>query len=145
MLAGDETAAPAILAILESLPDDVAGDAFIEVPGCGDILEATVHPGLEVHWLPRNGRGYGAALLPAVERWAEAHLSDRGGQVAEEAPASDGILWEEPEGAPRETYAWIAGESGVVRDLRRLLVAHGVDKSDVAFMGYWRRGHAEGA
>jgi NADPH-dependent ferric siderophore reductase len=33
----------------------------------------------------------------------------------------------------------------VVRDLRRLLVAHGVDKSDVAFMGYWRRGHAEGA
>ena len=40
-------------------------------------------------------------------------------------------------------YAWIAGESKVVTGLRRLLVNElGVDRRQVAFMGYWRRGVA---
>ena len=38
-------------------------------------------------------------------------------------------------------YAWIAGESEVVTGLRRVLVKDlGVDRRQVAFMGYWRRG-----
>ena len=41
------------------------------------------------------------------------------------------------------TYAWIAGESKVVTGLRRHLVKElGFDRSQVAFMGYWRRGVA---
>ena len=40
-------------------------------------------------------------------------------------------------------YAWIAGESKVVTGLRRHLVRElGMDRSQVAFMGYWRRGVA---
>jgi len=39
--------------------------------------------------------------------------------------------------------AWIAGESKVVTGLRRLLVNElGMDRRQVAFMGYWRRGVA---
>jgi NADPH-dependent ferric siderophore reductase len=38
-------------------------------------------------------------------------------------------------------YAWIAGESTVVTGLRRHLVRElGMDRRQVAFMGYWRRG-----
>ncbi len=40
-------------------------------------------------------------------------------------------------------YAWIAGESKVVTGLRRHLVNElHIDRSQVAFMGYWRRGVA---
>jgi len=40
-------------------------------------------------------------------------------------------------------YAWIAGESAMVTTLRRALVNDlGVDRRQVAFMGYWRRGVA---
>jgi NADPH-dependent ferric siderophore reductase len=40
-------------------------------------------------------------------------------------------------------YVWIAGESGMVTSLRRRLVRDlGMDRRQVAFMGYWRRGVA---
>ncbi len=42
-----------------------------------------------------------------------------------------------------DLYAWIAGESALVTGLRRVLVTElGVDRRQVAFMGYWRRGVA---
>jgi len=45
-----------------------------------------------------------------------------------------------------EVYAWVAGESGVVTALRRALVRDlGMDRRQVAFMGYWRRGVSMGA
>lgn len=41
-------------------------------------------------------------------------------------------------------YAWLAGEAGAIKTLRRHLVAErGVDRRAVAFMGYWRLGRAE--
>jgi NADPH-dependent ferric siderophore reductase len=57
------------------------------------------------------------------------------------------LLWEAPErAAGNGLYAWVAGEAGVVRALRRCLVSeHGVDRRRVAFMGYWRLGQAERA
>ncbi|MGV9980043.1 SIP domain-containing protein, partial [Micromonospora wenchangensis] len=43
-------------------------------------------------------------------------------------------------------YAWLAGEAGVIRALRRHLVAErGVDRRAVAFMGYWRLGRVDPA
>ena len=43
----------------------------------------------------------------------------------------------------QDLYAWIAGESGVVTALRRVLVKDlDVDRRQVAFMGYWRKGVA---
>ncbi|NTW42518.1 MAG: siderophore-interacting protein, partial [Cellulomonadaceae bacterium] len=41
-------------------------------------------------------------------------------------------------------YAWLAGEAGVIKTLRRHLVTGcGVDRKSVAFMGYWRAGRPE--
>ena len=38
----------------------------------------------------------------------------------------------------------IAGEAGTVKELRRYLVRDvGIDRKQVAFMGYWRQGKAE--
>jgi NADPH-dependent ferric siderophore reductase len=48
-----------------------------------------------------------------------------------------------PAGA-RPFYAWIAGEAAVIKDVRRYLVREvGIDRKQVAFMGYWRQGKAE--
>ena len=57
------------------------------------------------------------------------------------------ILWEVPTpAAPVPLYAWLAGEAGVIRTLRRHLVAErGLDRRAVAFMGYWRLGRADPA
>ncbi|WP_041574038.1 SIP domain-containing protein [Cellulomonas gilvus] len=66
--------------------------------------------------------------------------------------ASDDDVWEVPvdystysalrDNAP--VYAWLAGESGVIRGLRRHLVTElGIDRKSVAFMGYWRQGRSE--
>ena len=55
-----------------------------------------------------------------------------------------GILWEVPAEEPRAAsgaYAWLAGEAGVVKGLRRHLVQEiGLPRTSVAFMGYWREG-----
>ncbi|RDG39276.1 siderophore-interacting protein, partial [Streptomyces corynorhini] len=41
-------------------------------------------------------------------------------------------------------YAWIAGESGTVKELRRHLVREReLDRRRVTFVGYWRRGLSE--
>ncbi|AKH82562.1 sialic acid transporter [Streptomyces sp. CNQ-509] len=46
-----------------------------------------------------------------------------------------------PAGTP---YAWLAGEAGMVRELRRQLVRERkFDRRSVAFTGYWRRGASE--
>ena len=153
VLAGDETAAPAIARILEDAPRDLRGVAFIEVPSPADILRIDVPSGVEVHWLPRDaGEPHGLRLIPAVL----AHLGDA--DVADEIRVKDidgeDLVWETPEysglgedidraEAPAERYFWIAGESGVVTTLRRHLVKDlGIDRGQVAFMGYWRRGVA---
>ncbi|GIH23630.1 hypothetical protein Aph01nite_19400 [Acrocarpospora phusangensis] len=59
-------------------------------------------------------------------------------------PGSD-LVWEVPP-PPADTglYAWLAGEAGAITDLRRHLVrAIGIDRSHIAFMGYWKLGRAE--
>lgn len=153
VLAGDETAAPAIARILEDAPSDLRGCAFIEVPTPADILRIDAPAGVEVHWLPRDaGEPHGVRLIPAVL----AYLGDA--DAADEIDVKDidteDLLWETPDysglgeeiavaDAPSERYFWIAGESGVVTTLRRHLVKDlGIDRSQVAFMGYWRRGVA---
>ena len=162
LLAGDETAAPAICAILESLPADATGAAVIEVPCAEDALPVRVPSGVEVRWLPRlDGQAHGERLVPAVRDWvartcwlrdcadpvaAAAETSRRTLADLEAAADADGILWDVPEGTSLDgdCYAWIAGEASVVKTLRRFLVQEaGLDRRQVAFMGYWRRGRAE--
>lgn len=151
LLAGDETAAPAICAILESLPADRTAQAYIEVPDAQDRFALDLPSTAEVAWLPRSGAPVGTRLVPAVAAWARG-AGDVLSAAAAPAPQSFAdvdvdreLLWEAPVAPPDEAfYAWLAGEAGVIKDLRRLLVrGHGVDRSRVAFMGYWRLGRAE--
>ncbi len=156
LLAGDETAAPAVCSILESLADDGPGrwqvHAYLEVPDAEDFLPIGTTDGIQLTWLART-EVLGGALIAAVRRFCREHpeVVSAGSPRSASAPLEDvdvdrELLWEAPERVPGgEFYAWIAGEAAVVRTLRRLLVGElGVDRARVAFMGYWRAGRAEG-
>ncbi|MEN2736862.1 siderophore-interacting protein [Microbacterium sp. X-17] len=152
LLAGDETAAPAIASILEALPPTRRAHAFIEVPTGADALPLRVGRNVEVTWVTRDGGEHGCALLPAVTGWLAGHPDVVAAAAAgrtqrlEDVDVDADILWDSPAEAAGGFYAWIAGESGVVKTLRRLLVrGHGIDRGRVAFMGYWRLGRAEQA
>ncbi|HYH77093.1 MAG TPA: siderophore-interacting protein [Arthrobacter sp.] len=172
LLAGDETAIPAISAILESLPPYMTGHAFLEVPQAGDFLDLTTKADVDITWLARGAaigrsRPHGELLQQAVRKavpvpgWVGIKESDGGaGPEPEDVNVDVDILWETP--ARMETaeieatknpdmpagampfYAWIAGEAAVIKDMRRYLVRDvGIDRKQVAFMGYWRQGKAE--
>lgn len=122
LLAGDETAAPAICAILESLDESFSGAAFIEIPGAADEIPLDTRAQVDVFWLSRDSVAHGARLDPAVRAYVET-LN----------------MWELP-----KFHSWLAGEASVVTGLRRHLVRDvGIDRRSVTFMGYWRRGRAE--
>lgn len=149
LLAGDETAAPAIGAILETLDETHDVDAFIEIPTAADALTLDA-PHARVRWLPRDERPYGEALIDAVTAWTRsagetlAAAAAPRPQELEDIDVDTELLWDSPADAEGEFYAWIAGESATVKTLRRLLVqGHGVDRKRVAFMGYWRAGQSE--
>ncbi|WP_406477496.1 siderophore-interacting protein [Streptomyces sp. NBC_01615] len=113
---GDETAVPAASAILESLPASARVRAWLEVHHAGDIQDLATEADAEITWLVRDE---GSPM--ALEAVRAAHLP--------------------PAEAP---YAWIAGESGQVKELRRHLVRErGIDRRRVTFVGYWRRGLSE--
>lgn len=103
LLAGDETALPAIATLLSEVDNTVV---FLEV------ADAAEEQPLPVQWLHRNGAPHGTKLLDAV----------RGASLG---PGS---------------AAWLAGEAGMVRALRRHLVdERRLDKRAIEFTGYWRR------
>ncbi|MFF7206044.1 siderophore-interacting protein [Streptomyces sp. NPDC008141] len=112
---GDETALPAAAAILEWLPAGTRAHVWLEVPHAGDRLDLTTAADAEITWLVREENA-----PAAVEAVRAAELPDGVG------------------------YAWIAGESGSVKALRRHLVGErGMDRRRVTFVGYWRRGVSE--
>ncbi|MFT4469307.1 siderophore-interacting protein [Arthrobacter sulfonylureivorans] len=147
LLAGDETALPAIAAILESLPEDMTGNAVLEVPDAADFQDIRSAADVQVAWLARGDRPHGELLSEAVRTAVVvpgAGLAEVAGEDPEEVDVDRTILWETTTGSTRPFYAWIAGEAAVIRELRRYLVRDvGVDRKQVAFMGYWRAGKAE--
>lgn len=172
LLAGDETAVPAISAILENLPEYMTGHAFLEVPEAGDFLDVRTAADVEITWLARGAsigrsRPHGELLQEAVRSavpmpgWVGIKSPDAAaGPEPEDVDVDQDILWETPARMDTEAigatknpampagampfYAWIAGEAGVIKDMRRYLVRDvGIDRKQVAFMGYWRQGKAE--
>ncbi|MEE1753736.1 siderophore-interacting protein [Streptomyces sp. SP18CS02] len=114
---GDETALPAASAILEWLPAGTRAQVWLEVPCSADRMELRTEADATVTWLVRE-----EGAPAAVEAVRAARLSGT---------------------AP---YAWIAGESGSVKALRRHLVGErGIDRRRVTFVGYWRKGLSEDA
>ncbi|MGY4644630.1 NADPH-dependent ferric siderophore reductase [Cellulomonas sp. URHB0016] len=154
LVAGDETALPAIAGILERLPADARGEALIEMPCSEDRLDLVAPAGVTVRWYGRDGGAHGSLLVPAVQAAAARMLPGRAPTPdveLEDVDVDGGLLWEVPvdtTGAALASeavmYAWLAGEAAVIKTLRRHLVGEcGVDRSAVAFMGYWREGRAE--
>lgn len=151
LLVGDETAAPAICSILESLPAGRTARAFIEIPHEADALGIDVPAGSALTWLPREGASVGSVLDPAVREWVarnrpvyRAALADSAQQV-DDVDVDRELIWDSPEAQDSgDFYAWLAGEAGVIKTLRRFLVSEtGIDRKRIAFMGYWRTGKAE--
>lgn len=151
LLAGDETAAPAIAVILEQLPPEATGVVVLEVPHADDVAYLPAHPGFEYRVGARGAGERHAHLVTATEA-AVATLAPAGrGAEVEEIDVDTDILWEVPRtargGAALKSaplYSWLAGEAGAIKALRRHLVTdQGVDRRAVAFMGYWRLGKAE--
>lgn len=79
LLVGDETAVPAIVSILESLPADATGSAFLEVPVADDVQKVSAPEGLQVSWLPREGAPVGGPG-PGCRRWATRLRGDARGR-----------------------------------------------------------------
>lgn len=149
----DESAVPAVAGILSCLPDDATGTAFLEVPRAEDFQGLQAPPGVLINWFARGEAPVGDQLVPVVRR--HFGLSAEGIRTDLEVPPD---LWETPgwsssgedPDAQRvlghdldDHFCWIAGESAMVTNLRRALVKEvGLDRRQVAFMGYWRRGVA---
>jgi NADPH-dependent ferric siderophore reductase len=162
LLAGDETAMPAICAIIEQLPAGVRGRAFIEVPTGADILDLCSAGSWRASWLARDAgcetaegfqavAPHGVLLTQAVSRWFDGNATRLAStlrarpDLVDDVDVDAELLWDSPpEPTTGDFYAWIAGEAATVKALRRHLVSDfGLDRAHVAFMGYWRRGRSE--
>jgi NADPH-dependent ferric siderophore reductase len=119
LLAGDETALPAIGRILGAARPDARGVALIEVAGAAEQQELPAPPGVAVHWLLRGGTAPGESAL----------LADA--VAALERPAGEDL------------FAWVAAESAAVRTVRADLRGRwGLGRAQHHAIGYWRRGRA---
>ena len=161
LLVGDETAVPAIAAIMGSLiRDHWQGDgvAVIEVPTEEDRLPLPEHEGIRVIWTTCDESGHGHALIEAMQNLLEdlpihspTAVADESSKEFTEIDIDKELLWETADAAQADAsihvddlYAWIAGEAATVRELRRMLVRdRGMDRRSVSFMGYWRQGRSE--
>lgn len=147
LLAGDETAAPAIAAICSELArandaERWLGHVLLEVPGDADRVQFDGPPGIRVHWLPRNGSPRGALLAAAVAD-AAPPLNRFDTSGVNDVDVDRSILWETSDSGHKQRYAWVAGEAGSLKPLRRwLLGPAGYARDEVAIMGYWREGRA---
>jgi NADPH-dependent ferric siderophore reductase len=153
LIAGDETAVPAIGGILEALRDADSTTrirVFLEVPSPADTLALLAPSHAEISWLPRqqpDGTAvpHGQRLVTAVSTATfDAPTSTLDSSSAVDTVDIDlDVLWEVAAGASSTVYAWVAGEAGAVKAIRRHLVRErGIDKGAVTFMGYWRLGRA---
>ncbi|MFY1638096.1 siderophore-interacting protein [Solwaraspora sp. WMMB335] len=114
LLIGDETALPAIAAIVESLPADGHALVLLEVGDATDELDLAAPSGARITWLHRGATraGHSDIVLRTLRETVF------------------------PVGA---AYAFVAGESAMVTSVRRHLVGErGVAKQRVYFCGYWR-------
>lgn len=116
LIAGDDTALPAIGTILEALPSGAKAHAFIEVIDASEEQKLESKADVHITWLHRGKEAAGHALEKAVR---EAKL---------------------PAGRPA---IWVACEANVMRSIRRHLINdRGIDRSTLYTRGYWKVGES---
>ncbi|UQA96400.1 siderophore-interacting protein [Streptomyces halobius] len=117
LLAGDESALPAIASALARMPPGAPVHAFIEVAGPEERQKLDAPADAEITWLYRGGAPVGRELVAAVRAF--------------DFPAG-------------QVQAFVHGEAGFVKELRRLLrIEHEVPREALSISGYWRTGHDE--
>jgi NADPH-dependent ferric siderophore reductase len=112
VLAGDETAIPAIAQLLEALPADMAGRVLIEAGSIEARLELPSHPKAHATWLdlPENAAP-GTALVPALRQ----------------VELDPGVR------------LWAAGEAAAMHQIRQYLFKErGLPRSQATVRGYWK-------
>ncbi|MFC4907163.1 siderophore-interacting protein [Actinomadura gamaensis] len=117
LFAGDESALPAIAASLERVPAGAPAFVFVEVADAAEEQELSSPGDAKIVWLHRGDRPVGAALVEAVR------------------------ALDFPEG---RVQAFVHGEAGFVKDLRRYLrVERTLPMDLISISGYWRVGRDE--
>ena len=115
LLAGDESALPAIGVLLGALPSEAEVQVLVELQHPDARLELPAHPGAAVTWL-EAGAAPGDSLVAAV------------------TGATLGA----------ETRVWAAGEAAAVHRIRRdLLDEREIPRSHAVVRGYWKRGRGD--
>lgn len=115
LVAGDETALPAIGRWLEEWPPGARGQVFVEVERPEHRQDLPVPDGVTLTWLSRDGAEPGTTTL----------LFD----AVRNAPWWEGTV-----------FAWVAGETLGLTPIRRWLRNEkGLAKEQVDVTGYWRR------
>jgi NADPH-dependent ferric siderophore reductase len=113
IVAGDESAIPAIATLLEALPASASAEVYVEVDDASDEIAFESDAEVAATWLPRPPGHFGQTLAAAVS--------------AVDVTGVAGV--------------WIACEASAVRSIRRaLLTERGVDPSSLVTRGYWRLG-----
>ena len=116
----DETGLPAVARMLENLPTDAAGQAFIEIADAGEEQDLRAPAGIAVSWLHRGDAAGSRSLLQ--ETFAALDWPAEGPSV----------------------YLWVATEHGAFRDIRA--AAKGKlrpERDQHLIVSYWRNGVAE--
>ncbi|MFI0981684.1 siderophore-interacting protein [Streptomyces sp. NPDC021093] len=119
LLVGDESALPAIAASLERMPTGAVVHAFVEVSDAAEEQKIVTPDGVSVTWLHRGSAPVGEQLVAAVREL--------------EFPAGD-------------VHAFVHGEAGFVKDLRRhLRMEREIPRERLSISGYWRLGQDDDA
>ena len=167
VMAVDETAVPAALSILaeyaldDKKREDVEIHLVAEVPHAADSPEALwddVYPILpslrelewvKIRWCAREDAPRGEVLATGLRSL----LNLEGVQVRENHEISPEklenvdnteIVWSLADDENPQIYVFIAGESLIVKRLRRICVQEAsISKNDVSSMGYWKAGRTE--
>lgn len=119
LLAGDESALPAIAAAVEALPHRCRAHVFVEVEEQQHEQHVSTPEGVQITWLHRGRSPVGTSLVRALR----------------DLDFPDG-----------EVHAFVHGEAHFVKELRSLLrVERGISKKNMSISGYWKRGGNEDA
>jgi NADPH-dependent ferric siderophore reductase len=117
VLAGDQSALPAIAAIAESAPRETQIVALVEVPDGEEEISLESDAQVSVQWLHRDGQAAGERLVSAVK---QLDLPPGNGQV------------------------WVGCEALAMRAIRRhLLDDRGLAPGALHTRAYWRAGVAD--
>ena len=124
LLAGDQTALPAISAILELLPASAKGVAFIEVPDATEEQALDFDADIQVQWLHRNGVEAGKSTL------------------LQEAIRSTSV----PDGRAEIRFVWVATEVSTAKEIRDYMkMKYQLAAHELHVAAYWKLGMDEEA